>query len=457
MLGAGFALWGARIGAQPFHDNSFITHLSTGRLILEGSFPREDIYSFTAQGEPWIVQSWLASVVFAALERVGDSATIHVATVLLTTALATMTWMLTRQAGSLVPRVAIAALVVGIGTTTWSERPLLIGLTALGIVLLAVEGRVPAPVLVPVFWIWANAHGSFPLGLVVIAAFLLGTRLDGGDTTTEWRALRWSLGGTASAVVSPLGLSVLTFPVSLLGRSEVLEDIIEWQSPVFTEGTARLFLVLVVASILGLVRRPSYRSAIPLVIFVAAGLLAARNMTVAALVLTPGLASSLAGVGSLEGARRSVAAGGAVTLAGLAGVLMTASVVADSSAAWSFDLYPMDALAWLEENGFLDDRRERLLAPDYVGNLRHGLQGPEANVFIDDRYDMYPIAVVDRYRGFVQAAPRWHQVIDELDISTVLWQRREPLAQVLANSGVWVTGYQDGTWVVFTRRSPSTR
>lgn len=453
MLGAGFALWGAWIGSRPFNDNSFITHLSTGRLILEGSFPREDVYSFTARGEPWVVQSWLASALFAGLERVGDSATIHAVVVLLTVALATMTWMLTRSAGSLVTRVAIAAAVTGIGVSTWSERPLLIGLVALGVVLLAVEGRVPAPVLVPVFWIWANAHGSFPMGLVAIAAFWLGTRMDGGDGNVEGRVLWWSLGGTALSVVSPLGLTVLTFPVSLLQRSEILQGIIEWQSPDFTESAARLFLVLVVASILGLARKPSYRMAIPLVVFTAAGLWAARNMTVAALVLTPGLASSLAGLGSLEGTRRSVLAGVGLVAACMVGLMVTTTSITSSAEAWSFDLYPMDALAWLDEEDVQDDPEVRMLAPDFVGNLGHGLRGADANVFIDDRYDMYPAAVVDHYQHFLQATPEWQRLADELEIDVVVWQRRQPLAQVLANSSGWVTGYQDGTWAVFTRRT----
>ena len=50
----------------------------------------------------------------------------------------------------------------------WAPRPLMVGLVLLGLTLLVAEGRIPAPVLLPVFWLWVNSHGSFPLGLVAL-------------------------------------------------------------------------------------------------------------------------------------------------------------------------------------------------------------------------------------------------------------------------------------------------
>ena len=64
VLGVGFAVWGLSIGIDQLSDNSFFTHLATGRLILDHGIPHHDVYSFTAPGEPWVVQSWLASVLY---------------------------------------------------------------------------------------------------------------------------------------------------------------------------------------------------------------------------------------------------------------------------------------------------------------------------------------------------------------------------------------------------------
>ena len=47
-------------------------------------------------------------------------------------------------------------------------------------------------------WLWVNVHGSFPLGLVALAALAIGRRLDGASPTVELAApLKWAVIGTA--------------------------------------------------------------------------------------------------------------------------------------------------------------------------------------------------------------------------------------------------------------------
>ena len=52
---AWFAL-GTICGAHLLSDNSFLTHLTTGRQILDGHIPHADPYSYTRAGTPWVVQ-----------------------------------------------------------------------------------------------------------------------------------------------------------------------------------------------------------------------------------------------------------------------------------------------------------------------------------------------------------------------------------------------------------------
>ena len=55
-----------------FQDPGIGWHLVTGRWILETrALPREDFFSFTALGRPWITYSWLFEAGGAALERFG--------------------------------------------------------------------------------------------------------------------------------------------------------------------------------------------------------------------------------------------------------------------------------------------------------------------------------------------------------------------------------------------------
>ena len=65
--GSSALAWGLRIGLQPLGDNSLFTHIATGRIIFDTGFPHTDPYLFTPHEPSWVVQSWLASVIYWAL------------------------------------------------------------------------------------------------------------------------------------------------------------------------------------------------------------------------------------------------------------------------------------------------------------------------------------------------------------------------------------------------------
>jgi hypothetical protein len=453
VLGVGLSVWAGSIGLNRLSDNSFMTHLATGRLILGGGgIPRHDPYSFTAHAAPWVVQSWLASILYGWVDKAFGGQGLRVLMGLTTAAIGAMTWRLTRPAQSLVGRILITGLVIGVGTAVWSPRPLLIGLLMLTVALLAAEGGVPPWVLVPVFWIWVNTHGSFPLGLAALGALWLGRLADKRDASVEGRCLRWALGGTVLGAVSPLGPTLLTFPVHLLGRMKVLSNIVEWQSPSFSSGWARLFLLQVLVAVLLLVRRPSYRAAIPLVVFVAAALIGERNIAVAGLVVVPGMARGFEGIGSLRGDQRSPVS---VVLLG-AVVLVAALMVSASLAqpAWDLSTFPVAPVAWLSQQG-ITAANVRMATSDTTGNYLELLHGAQAHAFIDDRVDMYPAKVVDDYLVLSHASPGWAQVLDQRHVDLVLWERSSPLTGLLSDSGRWRVLYQDKDWSVMCRRGAS--
>ncbi len=450
VIGAGFVLWGLFIGLGQISDNSFFTHLATGRLILQDGIPRHDPYSFTAAGQPWVVQSWLASWLYGFVDSWWGPAGLRVLMGLTTAGLAAMTWALTRPAKSLVGRIVITGLVLAVGTSVWAPRPLLIGLLLLGLTLLVAEGRVPAPVLLPALYIWVNVHGSFPLALVALAALAIGRRLDGEHPRVELRALAWAAGGVVLGMINPLGPVLVIFPVRLLQRQQVLQQIIEWQSPSFSSGWARLFLLQILVAIVLLVRRPSYRVAVPLVIFTAAALLGVRNVAVASLVIVPGMAYGLAGLGTITGHERRGRAAviGVVVIALLGGLLV---VNAAREPVYDLRTYPVDALAWTDQAGWMTPT-VNVATQETVGNLLELLRGRDARAFIDDRVDMYPASVVDDFLLVLRGRPGWQQVLDRDGIDVVVWDAHEPLTSLLAAEPGWRIPYNDGRFVVACRR-----
>jgi hypothetical protein len=449
VVGVGFAALGLAIGARQLADNSFFTHLATGRLIVDsGHIPRSDPYTFTAHGASWVVQSWLPSTVYALLEDLAGLGAVRLFMGGLTAAMGALVWRLTRPTQGLLVRLAIGILVLTIGASQWASRPLLVGLLALLATMLAVEGGLSARWLLPIGWLWVNSHGSFPLGVVYVLAVLVGCRLDGTPSGPERASLRYLVGGIALGLVNPLGPRLLLFPVELLQRQDVLRFVREWQSPDFQSLGQRLFLLQMILTILALVRRPSYRSAIPTAIFLAAALLGSRNIAVASLVFVPVLAGAWTDVGALRAdARPRIARAGLVATSGLLAVVALGAIGGPHV---DLDRYPVASLDFLDEH-HVDLGSVRLGGPERVGNLLELRDGATGDVFFDDRFDMFPDAVNHDMSTLLAGRPGVEGIVDRWDLDLLLWPRTAPTAQILDGQDGWRRLRRDGDWVLLCR------
>jgi hypothetical protein len=448
VIGAACVLWGVVTGLQPLSDNSFFTHLATGRVILADGIPRTDIYSFTAHGEPWVVQSWLASVIYRVFERDLGEGSLVVLHGLQTGLLALLAWRLTRAAGSVIARIIAVSPVIALGGKLWASRPLLFGLTFFAVaVLLAEEPERSPRWLLPSGWAWVNTHGSFPFGSLYLAVRAVGRRLDRQPTDRILRLFLFSVAGIALGALNPLGLKLLTFPVHLLGQREVLSHVIEWQSPDFTDPENLVFICQLLLGSVLLMRRPSWEDGVVAAVFGVVGVLAMRNTAVASFALAPILARGLGRIGTITGERRSPVTAVAFSAVVLVGVLL--AVDAARGPTYELRAYPVRELAWMEENGYLGGR---VATQDFVGNLRTLRDGPGDDVFFDDRFDMYPEAVSEASFDLLAGRPDYQAILDRYRVETVLWERKLPLASLLRADRRWRVVHTTPKWLVATRR-----
>jgi hypothetical protein len=439
------------IGLGPLNDNSFFTHLATGRIIWDTHhIPHSDPYSFTAAGKGWVVQSWLASVLYGGADRLWGKAGVVLVVAASAVIVGLLVWTLTRASGSLFGRfiIMIPVLIVAVDAG-WVERPLLFGLISLVLVLLAAEGRIDPRWLVPAMWFWVNTHGSFPLGLVALGVFALGRRMDGESPAVELAALKWAAIGTVAGVLSPLGLRLLVFPIELLRRQDVLSNVLEWQAPKFVHIGQRAFLLEVGLAIAMLARRPRWRTALPLAVFTIAALLGARNVVVASIVLVPGLVSSLTDLGTLTGEERQPIFRPVLAALGAVGVL--AILVTVTGPVYNYNGYPVAAVTWAERNGILGPR-SHVVSRDFVGNYLEARYGTAANVFMDDRYDMFPSKVVEDFVELNNGHAGWQSILDSYDTTAVIWPVEEALSQLLAESPRWRVVYSDQEFLIAVPR-----
>ncbi len=447
-LGWLLTVLGFYIGARTIRDNSFLTHLTTGDLIrFEGSVPTVDPYSRTASGEPWTVQSWLASLWYSVLADLGGGTAIRLGNGVLTGMLTHLAWRLSDRSPVLLLRFAVVGLVIMVGATTWTPRPLLFGLVGIALVMMVLQHRLDARWLVPVMWLWVNTHGSFPLAFVLIGAVAVGATIDDRRLPLgEMRVFGWALVGMLGGAINPLGTRLLTFPVELLSKSEALDGVAEWGTPEFDRTFERLFLAMVFGLIVAARARAPWRDLVPAVVFALAGFLAVRNIgvavVVAVLALTPAWKPAMR---TMTGHERGIVSKAIGVVAALG--LVFSFVLTARTTDLALERYPVDQINWLEQQDLIAADDVNLIHRDVVGNYMHWRFGLDAHVFVDDRFDFYPQDVLDDHKDLIFGGD-FNEILERRDAEVILWQSEGLFADWLRGSDDWRVVQEDDDWLV---------
>ena len=444
-------LFGFRLGAHPIGDNSMFAHLRTGIDIATGSgIPRSDPYSFTARGQEWVVQSWLAEWTYGVLHELGGLTLVILQQAVLMGLLA---WVVVRLAAAGTPlRTALSGSVaLGAGAAYWTQRPLLFGLLGLALLVLSVERRWNPWWLVPLVWLWVNTHGSFPLGVAFLGARLLGEWID-DRRLPSLRYLGTFAIGLAVAAINPIGPKLLLFALTVGDKREVFREVTEWRSPNFQQPDG-IFTLLFLAAALVIVARSqvAWRHTVPLVGFMALALFAVRNVAPAAIVLAPAIGAALR-TSAPRSARHESATlnrGFALTLGA---AFLAFALSGTSGALLDLSDYPVASVRYLEREGLLE-APHRVAHDDLVGDYLILREGRRARVFYDDRFDMYPVEVSEAATKLIRGSVGALQVLDEYEIDVVLWKRDAPLsALLLERNAEWRVVHRSGDWHVLRRR-----
>ena len=435
-----FALIGLRLGLRPIGDNSTFVHLRTGIDAVAGrGIPRTDPYSFTAAGEPWVVQSWLVSYVYGTLHRLAGFEAVVAFHGLVYGGLAAVMATLARTRSA--RRTCLAAgAAIGVGVATWSPRPLAVALLAFALTVLVVERRWAPWWLLPIGWVWVNSHGSWVLGGAWLVLLLVAGRREAR------RYLPWWLGGVVLGALNPLGPKLLLFPLTLVSKTPNFARVVEWRAPTF-RGPFGVVTLLALASLVVVLarseRRPPLSDIVPAAVFVAMALVSQRNLAPAAVVLAPVLGRALATEHGPED--RSPLNTAIAVVFGVAALLFVAVTMAGDPL--DLDGYPVEAAARHVPRGV------RTATTDIGGCYLVLERGRSANVFVDDRFDVYPERVVKDYLALHDGHPSGTAVLDRYRVDTVLWPADKALVAILDREpGDWRRTYEDDDWVVFVRQ-----
>lgn len=478
-----FLLWGG-LHTQ-FLVLDFWWHLKLGEIIVATrSIPSIDLFSFTAGGQPFVAQNWLAeALLYLLFQVVGFEGLVIVGTSLLLGTLYFVHRISSRHVQG-VRAVAVSNLLVVIGLMLCSNlRTQLFSFLFFAIAYWALEdfrtgGWKKLAVLPLLMLAWVNMHGAFVLGLLLfityvsiqtVSSWLEGSLREGGDSLR--RAAVILLLTVLATLANPSGWRVYEY-VALVSNDPASRSYVrEWQPPRIEEPEMLLAIFipagLVLLSMIVSRRRPEAIEIVLIFGFLAFALLSRRNAIWFSLVAGPILARQLEQIDwdrigrRVKRAREPSAAIRRSLNAAIVAVLIVVSVLASP---WVYpqlgnetlgtSLFekrtPVGAVDFIEKNRMFG----RLFHSHIYGDYLIWRLWPRQKTFIDGRVHLFPLEITDGYLKAINAVD-WEERFARWNIQYVLLSKdvsdTRPLRRELRSSDGWRKVFEDQSSVLYSR------
>ncbi|MBL8851470.1 MAG: hypothetical protein JNG89_17435 [Planctomycetaceae bacterium] len=472
---------------SPIWHTDIWGHLSYGRWIAQSGYvPSTEPLLPLAQGMPFVDTAWLCQwLAFQAYERWGIAALQGMYAGAVTAMVALLGLTLLRRT-KLVPPTVFGLLTFG-----WLnyqplavQRPQIAGMLCFMLLFcwLTSPGwrrwywlAVPA-----LFVVWANLHGSFICGLLLMFLLALGTAIDGGRRLKESAgALRFKPAvrlflllelAAAAALVNPYGIGIYAETLSFAG-SPNLADLVEWD-PL----NVRMPHGLAAAAVVGLLtlayrmspRRVRLAEGLVLFVF---GLLALWHSRMLVWWSIPAAYYLGMHVGAIwtmndKSVPRPARCSGrwTVVTVGLAwicfaytplGLVLLHGKPAGPAADQQFrrsvsQQTPVAAVAYLGEKQLPGPLFNTYEWGDYV----QWVSPPGLPAFVNSHAHVIPTDVWNDYMQISHAGEGWEFGLDQYGINTVLIDQRVrgPLIASLKRNARWRIDYEDDVAAIFVRR-----
>ena len=234
-----------------FNDGDTYWHIAAGlRMLADRAVLVRDPFSYTFANAPWNAHEWLSEILMAGAWRAfgwGGVALLFAGAAALTAGL--LAWHLGRWYAASV-QLLILVLCLGCMTGSLLARPHLLALPLLeiwtaGLMLARSERRAPSWLLLPVMTLWANMHGGFMFGFLILLYAGSEALVEESDRRREI-LLKWgsfAVAALIAATLTPQFLDGLFFPFRLATMTG-LSHIGEWAPTSFATPGPFEFLIL---------------------------------------------------------------------------------------------------------------------------------------------------------------------------------------------------------------------
>ena len=430
------AVFGAASTRLPAGDSDVFWHLVVGRDALAGRIGIPDALSWTVAGHATSSDQWLGQALLAIAYDAGEwRGVVALRALAISLLVGLIVFGALRERADRPLGAVLAALpAIALSRFVWTERPELFGFVCFAaLIILLRAGRAGSATAIywvpPLVIVWANLHGSFALGVVLIIIVALEGAIAEPSRRRMYTAA--AVGSLVASLLTPSGIGTWTAPGFHLLHPP--REIQEWGVPDVTSLPGAIFAIALFALLAtSLFARPrALREGAILLPVLFVSLIAARQMPLLAIAAAPFLAvhggeaaTNIAGLLRLRVPRRSPVTrppprvADAIALA-VAGVVLAVTALT-GTASPSLDGYPVAALPGLRPGpGLLNQY-------DWGGYLIWS--APRTPVFVDGRLTPYLGDVMGDYTTVLGVHPGWRDVIARRGIRQLLVRPGDPVA-----------------------------
>ncbi|MBI5842358.1 MAG: hypothetical protein HZB19_19905 [Chloroflexi bacterium] len=449
-------------------------HLRAGQLMWEQkTILLTDQFSYTRAGSQWTNAFWLAEIAFYLLYRYGGY--FAIATFVALAGGITFLLIYRRLSGNHLLNSVVILLGVLTAAPIWSPRPQIFSFFLLAWLDRFLDERRqgkarPLWALIPLFIFWANIHGGWIWGFLLLLSSIAGDTLDtilakqDSQNNEKWKSISvlvlWTISAALAIGLNPNGLSIWRLPFYTV---DVSMQIQEWLSPDFHRIDFHpllwmVFLLIVTASLAN--KKTAWSAMIKVTGFAYLTFVAQRNIAPFAIIAVPVLALwanaafeeilSLLPSGKSKFSSPPLSPALRTIINSL--ILVMLSMTAIIRGLWLStpekvnQNYPADAVHWIQSS----HPEGRLFnSYNWGGYLTWTL--PEYPVFIDGRADLYGNEIILQWQEITRGTDQSLQLLEEWKINIVLLEPERPLVKVLEERG-WTVAFRDEISVVLVNK-----
>jgi hypothetical protein len=439
--------------------------LAIGRFTATAGLGAGDPWIYSVPGLRWRNPEWLGDLLLWWTYRAGGETALVVFKLVVVSLGWLMLYQLARRRGG-TPVVIVALALVVLGGSEWhmserNELHLHWLVPAYGLVLeRARRDRRWLWLLAPLGMLWANLHGSFTVGWLLVGAALAEALLGAEPDRALAKALAVALvAHPLLPFVSPEGLRTYQQVIDHFRYAADIKRLIrEWQPPdreAATLAQAPLH-VLGIVGLLSFLPAPNRRQVGAFVVF-AVGLVMAygaqRFLLLFGLLALPVIAANVSRALPLVGRWPARAVTGALVVGGL--VLVAPAVVQARHMPPASDQreYPAKAATWIAAHA---PPSSRLFMP-YTGSQWLMWKAPQVGLYIHPHFSYSGAHMVRFFDEILPHPDRFDEEVRRFDINLALvdvFAEGRALHAHLDAAPDWALLYFDGFYALYARRAP---